>query len=195
MNLVRLLVFGVFLAFPSITLAQSNNVPPPPDDRLHDFVYASILSPGPFVLDLGAAIIDDVSKFPSEWDDDEHAFGKRFAARMGSGFASDVIGHTTGAMLHHRVLYEPCGCSGGWARTKHALGRGFVTRHDSGRIVFHVSIFVAKFGAAGVAKSWYPDSYDGPDIIREGFVGVGANAGLNILREFGPDLMRAVGLR
>jgi hypothetical protein len=195
MKMPRLLLGVLLLLYPSLARAQSGNVPPPPADRVHDFVYASILSPGPYVLDLGAAIIDDVSKFPSEWEDTDHAFGKRFAARVASGFASDVIGHTTGALLHHRVLYEPCGCSAGWARTRHAIGRGFVTRHDSGRVVFHVSIFVAKFAAAGLATTWYPDSYTSSDIVREGFAGVGANAGLNILREFGPDLMRLFGLR
>jgi hypothetical protein len=187
MALLRLLL-GLLILCPTSAFAQ-NNIPPPPDDRLRDFVRASILSPGPYVLDLGAAIIDELAKFPPEWEQDDHAFGKRFGARVAGGFASDVIGHGMGAALNHRVLYEPCGCSGGWRRTKHALGRGFVTRHDSGRVVFHVSIFAAKFGAAAVANAWYPDSYTGSDIVREGFAGVGANAALNILREFGPDLL------
>jgi hypothetical protein len=194
MNTSRLSAGILVLLFPSIAFAQ-NKIPPPPDHRLHDFVYAAILSPGPYALDLGAAIIDDWSKFPSEWEQADHPFGRRYAARLGFGFASDVLGHTTGALLHQRVMYEPCGCRGKWARTKHAVRRGFVTRHDSGRVVFHVSIFVAKFGAATVANAWYPDSYTVGDVVREGFAGVGANAGLNILREFGPDLERMVGMR
>jgi hypothetical protein len=180
--------------YPSIALAQTNHVSPP-EDRLHDFVYASILSPGPYVLDLGSAVIDDMSKFPREWEAIHKAFAKRFAARLGSGFTSDVVGHTAGAILRHRVLYEPCGCNGGWSRTRHAIGRGFLTRHDNGRVVFHVSIFVAKFSAAAIGQAWYPSSYNGIDILREGFFGVGANGGLNVLREFGPDLMRIVGMR
>jgi hypothetical protein len=175
------------LLCPSATSAQAG--PGPPDDRLADFVRASILSPGPYVLDLGAALIDELSAFPAEWERQDGAFAKRFGARVAGGFASDVIGHTSGAILHHRVLYEPCGCSGGWRRTRHAVGRGFVTRRDDGRVVFHVSIFAAKFGAAGIAYAWYPDSYTGSDVVREGLVGVGANAALNILREFGPELV------
>jgi hypothetical protein len=188
MTKLRMIVALVLLCA-SPARAQNSGVPAPPDDRFGDFVRASILSPGPFVLDLGAAIIDDWSKFPPEWEEEDHAFAKRFGARVAGGFASDVIGHSVGAMLHHRVLYEPCGCSGGWRRTKHAIGRGFVTRHDSGPVVFHASIFAAKFGAAGVAYAWYPQSYTGSDFLREGFAGVGANAALNVLREFGPDLL------
>jgi hypothetical protein len=182
----------VVLLCPPSAQAQSS-MPPAPDNRFHDFVRASILAPGPYVLDLGAALIDEVSKFPPEWEDD-NGFAKRFGTRVAGGFASDVIGHSVGAALNHRVLYEPCRCSGGWRRVGHAIGRGFVTRHDDGRVVFHVSIFAAKFGAAGLANTWYPRSYTGSDIVREGVAGVGANAALNILREFGPDLLRAVGL-
>ena len=178
---------------PVSALAQSSP-PLPPDDRVGDFVRASILSPGPYVLDLGAAAIDEVAEFPPEWQHDDNGFAKRLGTRIAGGFASDVIGHSVGAMLNHRVLYEPCGCAGGWRRTGHALGRGFVTTHDDGRVVFHMSIFAAKFGAAGLANSWYPSSYTGSDSVREGFAGIAANAALNILREFGPDLMRAVGL-
>jgi hypothetical protein len=189
--------FAILLVLlcPLRALAQSNDAPPPPNDRFGDFVRASILSPGPYVLDLSAAVIDEVSGFPEEWEQASRPFGRRVAARLGSGFASDAIGHSTGAMLHHRVLYEPCACAGGWRRTRHALGRGFVNRHDDGRVVPNVSIFVAKFSAAGIANAWYPDSYTTADVMREGFIGVGANAGLNVLREFGPDLMRVIGLR
>jgi hypothetical protein len=192
MTTLRLILTGLLMG-PLPALAQSN-APPPPGDRLGDFVRASILSPGPYVLDLGAALVDEVAAFPPEWEGDDKAFAKRFGTRVAGGFASDVIGHATGALLHHRVLYEPCGCRGGMRRIGHALGRGFVTRHDDGRVVFHASIFAAKFGAAGLGNTWYPKSYTGSDIVREGFAGVGANAALNILREFGPDLLRAVGL-
>lgn len=184
----RRLAFVLLLLCPPAASAQSY-APPPPDDRLSDFVRASILSPGPYVLDLGAALIDEAATFPPEWEHDANGFARRFGARVAGGFASDAIGHAVGAMLSHRVLYEPCGCSGGWRRTKHAVARGFVTRRDDGRVVFHVSIFAAKFGAASIANTWYPTSYTSSDIAREGVAGVGANAALNLLREFGPDLL------
>ena len=44
-----------------------------------------------------------------------------------------------------------------------------------------------KVFGAGIANAWYPKSYAGSDVVREGFVGVGANAGVNILSEFGSD--------
>jgi len=153
-----------------------------------------VLSPGPYVLALGGGIIDEMTSMPEEWTGSS-GFGKRNLARVGSGFASDAIGHSVAAVLGHRVAYEPCSCAGGWSRTKHALGRGFITRDDDGHTVAHVSLFVGKFGAAGLANAWYPQSYTGSDIVREGFVGIGVNAALNIAREFAPELMRLVPFR
>ena len=139
-------------------------------------------------------MIDEANTFPEEWTGGK-GFGQRTLARVGSGLSSDVIGHSVAAILRHRVLYEPCGCQGGWRRTKHALGRGFVTRTEGGRIAPHVSVFVAKTATAGLQDVWYPASYTGSDIAREAVVGVGINAVLNIAREFAPELKSMIGLR
>ena len=166
----------------------------PPVDRFQDFLDRAVLSPGPYVLALGGGVIDEISGMPEEWTGSS-GFAKRNLARVGSGFASDAIGHSVAAVLGHRVAYEPCGCAGGWPRTRHALGRGFVTRDDDGHSVAHASLFIGKFGAAGLANAWYPPSYTGSDVVREGFVGIGVNAALNIAREFAPELLRLVPFR
>ena len=166
----------------------------PPPDRFQDFVDRAVLSPGPYALAFGAGVIDEISNMPEEWTGGS-GFAKRNLARLGSGFASDAIGHSVAAVLGHRVAYEPCACKGGRLRTQHALARGFVTRADDGRAVAHASVFIAKFGAAGLANAWYPKSYTAGDTVREGFVGVGINAALNIAREFAPELMRLMPFR
>ena len=163
-------------------------------DRLSAFVHAAILSPEPYVLDLGAAVLDQAADFPEEWDGDV-AFGQRVLARVGSGLASDVIGHSAAAVLHHRIQYETCACSGGLRRIGYALSRGFVTRHENGRQVANTSLFIAKFGAAGVSNAWYPKSYTAADAVRDGGLGVGVSALLNVAREFAPELKRLVGIR
>jgi len=33
-----------------------------------------------------------------------------------------------------------------------------------------MSVFIAKFGAAGLANAWYPPSYTGVDMVREGLL-------------------------
>lgn len=178
----------------STSALQPTPVANPPPDRFRDFVDLAVRSPGPYVLAFGGGVIDEISNMPEEWTGGS-GFAKRNLARLGSGFASDAIGHSAAAVLGHRVAYEPCACKGGWLRVEHALARGFVTRADDGRTVAHASVVIAKFSAAGLANAWYPKSYTASDVVREGFVGIGVNAALNIAREFAPELMRLMPFR
>jgi len=202
--MTTLVLIALLILAPTCVFAQTTPAPAiapqsaaganPRTGRFQDFLDRAILSPGPYVLALGGGIIDEISSMPEEWTGSS-GFAKRNLARVGSGLASDAIGHSVAAVLGHRVAYEPCSCAGGWPRTRHALGRGFVTRDDDGHSVAHASLFIAKFGAAGVANAWYPPSYTGSDVVREGFVGIGVNAALNIAREFAPELLRLVPFR
>jgi hypothetical protein len=200
MTSARICVLSAILASPAImpSLLAAQTTPAPPGaiatNRGRDFVDLAIVSPGPYALALGGGLIDEMSSFPEEWTGGK-GFGQRVLARVGSGLASDSIGHAAAAILHHRVRYEACGCAGPVRRTAHAFSRGFVTRHDSGAIVVHSSVFIAKFGAAGLQNGWYPASYTGGDVLREGLVGIGVNAALNIAREFSPELLRLIGIR
>jgi hypothetical protein len=182
-------MLAVIAATPAAGSAQTRLPGSPDETRMEAFWRAAVLSPGPYILDFGAAVLDESFNFPEEWTGGK-GFGQRMLARVGSGYSSDIVGHGVGAMLGHRVLYEPCGCSGGWRRTWHAFGRGFVTRSDGGAVVPHVSIYVAKGATAGIQAAWYPDSYDTPDMVREFSLGVVVNALLNIGREFSPELRR-----
>ena len=202
--MTTLLLIVLLILAPTTVFAQTAPAPAsepqptsgakPPTGRFQDFLDRAVLSPGPYVLALGGGVIDEISSMPEEWTGSS-GFAKRNLARVGSGFASDAIGHSVAAVLGHRVAYEPCSCAGGWPRTKHALGRGFVTRDDDGHVVAHAALFIGKFGAAGLANAWYPQSYTGSDVVREGFAGIGVNAVLNIAREFAPELMRLVPFR
>ena len=192
MKALRVLVALAWLA-PAPLFAQGTAQPAPDFDRFHDFVHVSILSPTPYLLALGGGVLDELGKFPEDWTDG-HAFAKRYLARRGMGFASDAIGHSVGAILHHHVRYDACTC-GGWSRVKHAMGRAFVSRRDDGGSAPNYSLWSAKFGAAGLANTWYPPSYTTSDIVREGGVGIVISGGLNVLKEFSPDLLGFIGIK
>jgi hypothetical protein len=178
-------VFSLIALLPAGAAAQDRETPP---DRFRDFVTAAILSPTPYVLGAGGGLIDQVSNMPEEWDGGS-GVAKRTVARLGSGFASDAIGHSVAAVIRHRVRYDPCTCRG-LARVGHAMTRAFVSVTDSGGHAPNYSLWAAKFSAAGLANAWYPTSYQRSDVLREGSVGIVVSGGLNILREFSPELMR-----
>jgi hypothetical protein len=161
---------------------------PPSTDRFRDFINAAILSPTPYVLATGGGLIDQLSNMPEEWRGGG-ALTKQTVARLGSGFTSDAIGHSVAAIIRHRVRYDPCSC-GGFARVGHAMKRAFVSMTDRGGTAPNYSLWAGKFAAAGLANAWYPTSYQADDILREGSVGIVVSGGLNILKEFSPELMR-----
>lgn len=191
MKAVGILVVLAWLA-PAPGVAQVAPQRPPDLDRFRDFVHVAILSPTPYVLALGGGVLDELGEFPEDWTDG-HAFSKRYLARQGMGLASDAIGHSVGAILHHRVRYDACRCRG-WSRVRHAMGRAFVSLKEGGGSSPNYSLWVAKYSAAGLANTWYPPSYTTRDIIREGGVGIVISGALNVLNEFSPDLLRLVGI-
>ena len=188
---VVVLVVVAWLA-PTPVFAQGATQRTPDLDRFRDFVHVAILSPTPYVLALGGGVLDELGGFPEDWTDN-HAFTKRYLARQGMGFASDAIGHSAGAMIHHRVRYDACTCDG-WLRVRHAMGRAFVSLKEGGGSAPNYSLWIAKYSAAGLANTWYPPSYTTSDIIREGGVGIVIAGALNVLNEFSPDLLRLVGI-
>jgi hypothetical protein len=191
----RLLIVLLVL-WPGVSLAQDaqTSAKPLPDlDRFRDFVHVAVLSPTPYLLAFGGGVLDQLGDMPEEWSGG-NAFSKRFVARMGGGFAADAIGHSAAALMRHRVRYDPCTCRG-WSRVGHAFGRGFVSMHEDGGSRPNYSLWIAKFSAAGLANTWYPPSYTGIDILREGSVGIVISGGLNVLNEFSPELMKLLPFR
>lgn len=97
-------------------------------------------------------------------------------------------------------------CSGIVSRTSRAVapadGHGRSTRSAAGSS----RAMTRTYGGAGVAvhrqvrgsrsgDGWYPQRYGGSDGVREGFVGIGVNAALNMAREFAPELIRLIPFR
>jgi hypothetical protein len=192
----RISLLALLICWPSMSSAQDTqgvNRALPGIDRFRDFVHVAILSPTPYVLALGGGVLDQMGNMPEEWDGGD-AFAKRFTARMGGGFASDAIGHSAAALMHHRVLYDRCACRG-WSRFRHAMGRAFVSMHENGRSAPNYSLWIAKFSAAGLANTWYPPSYTRGDILREASIGIVVAGGLNVLNEFSPELLKLIPFR
>jgi hypothetical protein len=111
---------------------------------------------------------------------------------LAQGLVAEGLGHSVAAVLNHRVQYDACQCRGGLGRTRHALGRAFVSVTDYGGRGPNVSLWIAKYGSAAIADPWYPQGYKQKDILIQGSVGLAIAAGLNVVKEFAPELLRLV---
>jgi hypothetical protein len=166
-----------------------------PYDRFHEFIHNTITSPAFHVEAFGAALIDQTGHFPKEWDTEDNAFLKRNAARFGQAFAAGVIEAGTAEAVHYHVGYERCSCSGGFKRLGHVVVHTFVVRHVDGHIVLNTPFLASRYASAALAKAWYPGSYTGKEVVIQGTASLGTAVGLNLLDEFGPDILRALHLK
>jgi len=99
------------------------------------------------------------------------------------------------SLLHEDNRYFQSGKQGVWARTKYALASSVLARHDNGKLGFSYSRLGSTAGSAFISRTWQPSTDNSPaDGARSIGISMGANAGRNIIREFLPDLLRALGL-
>jgi len=166
-----------------------------PYDRFHEFIHNTVKSPAFHIEAFGAALIDQTNHFPKEWDDGDQAFLKRNAARFGQAFVASVIEAGAAEAVSYHVGYERCGCSGGVRRLGHVVVHTFVVRHVDGHIVLNTPFLVSRYASAAVARAWYPESYKGSDVVVQGTFSLGSAVGLNLLDEFGPDLLHVLHLK
>jgi hypothetical protein len=189
---------ALFVLLPGAAAAQqtrsdSSQAAPPEasETRFRDFINASVVSPLFYLQVAGAGLIDEVGGFPKEWHGSD-GFKDRTLVRLAQGFVAEGLGHGVAAVLNHRVQYDACTCRGGLSRTKHALGRAFVSVTDYGGRGPNVSLWIAKYGSAAIADPWYPASYKQKDVLIQGSVALAIAAGLNVVKEFAPELLRLV---
>lgn len=163
-------------------------------DPFHEFIGNTIKSPAFHVEALGAAMIDQAGHFPKEWDDEGDAFAKRTAGRFGQAFIAGIAEASAAAALDYHVGYERCSCSGGFRRLGHAVVHTFVVSRVKGGYVVNTPFLFSRYASAAIANAWLPPSYKAGDVISQGTASLGSAVGLNILDEFGPDLLHIVHL-
>ena len=121
-------------------------------------------------------------------------FGETYASRMGrtisdqteQGFFSKFL---LPSMFHQDPRYFQSDSAGPVDRTAYAISRVFVTRNDSGRPTLNTSEILGSFIAASLTTAYHPyRRYSPAEITSRTMGGIGSDAGLNMLREFWPDI-------
>jgi hypothetical protein len=192
--LTLVLAPATLLAQAPAPVAQAPRAVPTENDRFEEFLDASVRSPLFYVQAIGSGVLDELGGFPVEWRG-LGGFTKRNTARVGQGFAAEAIGHGAAAALGHRVSYDACTCSG-FRRVTHAISRAFVSiKSDGHSLAPNWSLWGSKYASAGLANAWYPKTYTKGDVLVQGTGALGTAAGLNIVKEFAPELLRLVHLR
>ncbi len=154
-----------------------------------------LFSPFLFVTAAGSAGITQWQDVPHSWGQGAEGFGRRF----GNYFAKQTVTRTLRwggeAALHEDNRYFQSGKHGVWTRTKYALVSSVVARHDNGKQYFSFSRLGSGAGAAFISRTWQPSSDNSAaDGARSFGISMGTNAGMNVFREFLPDILRVLRL-
>lgn len=140
-----------------------------------------------------SAGIDQWDDNPEEWGQGASAYGKRYANILGQYSIQRTVTFGLSSALHEDNRYFNSGKSGFWPRTKYALASGILARHDDGSR--HISISQLGGVAAGafLSRTWLPPSHNSPGAAAVSFgITMGGNIGFGVVKEFLPDLGRAV---
>jgi len=152
----------------------------------HMFSPESVLRAG------AAAGINQAMNAPWEWGQGGIGYGRRFASAYGEHIVQSTSMYGLGTILHEDNRYFLSGETGFRPRLKYALLSTVMGMHDDGTRHFSFSR-VASYGiAAGVSRVWQPPSTSGPGSFAGSFaVGIAAEAGFNVVREFFPRILHS----
>jgi hypothetical protein len=157
-------------------------------------VYAKdLLSPFHFLLAGASAGITQLQDSPKAWGLGAQGYGLRFANYYGEATISSILQMGGEDLLHEDNLYYGSGEHGVWKRMKYAISSSVLARSNDGTQHFSVSQVGSTAAAAFISRIWQPRSNDsaGDGAVNFG-INMASNAGLNVVREFLPDVTRHI---
>jgi len=138
---------------------------------------------------LPAAVLEQVHDWPDEWGRDRLGFEKR----VGSLYAQFVIGVAIEdgikAIDHEDTHFTRLGQGNFFRRTAHVVTSTVLAHKPDGSRMVAWSLPANAYGSWAIATLWSPREFrNAASILEWGTAGMGATAGLNLFREFWPDL-------
>ncbi len=165
--------------------------PTPLSEKARFQLYVSdAIGPLSILGEAAGAGIGQWANTPREWGQGWGAYGRRFASNVGYNGVRQTISYGVATAFHEDDRFFSSHETGAWKRARYALVSAFTARHRDGSRAFSVSSFTAIVGAGTAASIWGPPSYKGiGNIGKNAGISFATTAGLNVFREFLPDLL------
>ncbi len=96
------------------------------------------------------------------------------------------------SLLHQDPRYFRRGTGSGLSRLGYAMGQIFLTHTDTGRTQFNYSEWIGNSTAVAISHAYYPDNRDAASAVSKLGAQIGIDMAGNILKEFWPDITRAL---
>lgn len=151
----------------------------------------STFGPLPIVTQAASAGIFQALDRPPEWGQGAAGYGRRLADGLAYNAVRTTLTYGTSILFHEDNRYIASGRTHAGGRILFALASPFCARTDSGKHRFSISTTTGIVGGAVISRTWEPPSWHGAaNIGRSIGYGYAGIAGLNLFREFVPDLIR-----
>jgi hypothetical protein len=188
---MRSFVLFVFLVR---CLSAQNGAPYTPlnsTERWDYYLHQTFLSPGIYFASLAAAGGEQLAKDPPEWRQGVEGYTKRAGSILAGYGIQYSVEEAAEAALHYDPRYLRCDCKGGGRRMAHAILWSFLTKNDEGQTRFNAPVMAGAYAGGMIPYLWYPSRYNPlKDGLRQGDQQLGFHVGVNVIKEFSPELKR-----
>lgn len=178
----------------SFTAGLTIAAPPHPRDSsdeptLRRYVKHTFGTKSAAMAAVGAGV-NQLTNTPGEWGQGAAGFGRRFASAFGKHIVHNTIRYPVAKLLHEEVGYHRSNKQGFRGRLKYALVATIIThKTTTERPTLAVGEISGAFGSGLISRLWQPASVR---TIGSGFesggITIAVDAGLNVLREFWPEI-------
>jgi hypothetical protein len=159
-------------------------------ERLKLYVSSSV-GPWSLLSDATVAGIGQLRGTPVEWGQGASGYAKRLGNSIGYNCARFSITYVAELVTGEDNRYFASGRSGFWRRVEHAVASSVTARREDGSTSVSISGIAGVVGAAGISVAWAPPSWQGfQNVAERSVITFAGRAGLNVVREFTPDLIR-----
>jgi hypothetical protein len=138
----------------------------------------------------GHAAIGTLTNSPHEWGRGPIGFAKRAGSGLGQHAVKGTIQLGVGAWHHENLHYQRSNLQGNWPRLKYAVKSTFIVPRTGNRKGKTVALgrVAGNMGGGLVSRVWQPASTAGVGAgLASGGIGLGADVGMNVAREFWPQ--------
>jgi hypothetical protein len=153
----------------------------------------TMVNPFGYVKAGSSAGIDQWKDKPTEWEQGASGYGKRYANTVGQYSIQRTVTFSLASLLHEDNRYFNSGKKGVWSRSRYALASGILARHDDGSRQVSVSQLGGVAAGAFLSRFWQPPSHHsaGDGAVSFGIT-MASNIGFSVVKEFLPDVGRAI---
>jgi len=140
---------------------------------------------------VAGASFDEARGNPSGWGRGWDSFGVRVTSHIGQHLVKEQLMFGVEALDHETPGHLRSRRTGIKDRLKDAIKYTFISSSDSGKLMPAYSRFVGAYGAAFISRTWYPSEFHTfSSGMYTGTASLGIDVGLNVLREFYPDIKK-----